>query len=112
MEWGNLSELSDVNQMVETLQESLSSIYLSSFPVVSIKRRADDKPWITNKIRSLIAQRQAAYPSGNTQLYRQLRTKVQSEVKSCKRNFYHRKVINLKGNNQGSGTSRSAILLA
>ena len=54
---------------------------------------ASDKPWITGKIKSLIAKRQKLPNFGkDSPAYKEARNDVQKECENCKKCFYDRKV--------------------
>ena len=58
---------------------------------------ASDKPWITGKIKSLIARRQKLLKFGkDSPAYKEARNAVQNECENCKKCFYDRKVSKLK----------------
>ena len=58
-----------------------------------------DKPWITPSIKMLVKERQKAFYSQNTPLWKSLRNKVQQTIAECKRSFYQTKVQDLKKDN-------------
>ena len=70
-------------------------------PKRSFRLHSTDKPWITPKIKSWIAQRQRflAKFGKNSSLFRLWRNKVSSAIATCKRSFYVAKVKNLKNTN-------------
>ena len=52
------------------------------------KTYASDKPWITGKIKSLIAKRQKRLKFGkDSQTYKEARNAVQKECENCKKCF-------------------------
>ncbi len=55
-----------------------------------------DKPWITGHIKQLIKERQRAFHTGDEQLWRQYRRRVQIQIKTRKSNFYTQKIHNLR----------------
>ncbi len=56
------------------------------------KRHTKDKPFITDKIKSLIVNRNKAYRSGKMELYRALRAQVSKEIKKAKSASYDKEV--------------------
>jgi hypothetical protein len=62
----------------------------------TVKRHITDKPWITPEIKNLIKDRQKAFHSNNTPLWRLLKNKVQLEIAEKKKSFYRNKVNHLK----------------
>ena len=53
------------------------------FPEKTIRRHSNDKLFITNKIKALIAKRDKAYKSGKSELYKSLRNQVSIEIKKA-----------------------------
>ena len=66
------------------------------FPIKTIWFHPTDKPWITAYIKKLIKKRQQAFHSGNIQMWRIYRRKVQKEISGRKKNFYAEKVQNTR----------------
>ena len=57
---------------------------------------SDDKPWITPAFKSLVAQRQAAHKSGNTELYNKLRNQINRAKDSLPAEFYKKSAENVR----------------
>ncbi|XP_028415844.1 uncharacterized protein LOC114539415 [Dendronephthya gigantea] len=55
-----------------------------------------DRPWLTNRLKDLIARRQKAFSSRNEPLFRILRNKVNRERKRCRKVYYENKVKDLR----------------
>ena len=49
-------------------------------PTKTVKIHQTDKPWITPLMKKLISQRQAAFATGNTLKWRELRNRVKREI--------------------------------
>ena len=60
----------------------------SIVPVTSCRMNTKDKPWMTSRIKSLIAKRQKAWKSGNIPFRNYLRNKVARESKSATKRYY------------------------
>ena len=60
-----------------------------------------EKPWLTPKIKAFIAKRQKALAQfgKDSPSFHMWRNKVQASIKTCKRQFYERKVKSLKRTN-------------
>jgi len=89
------SDLSDVNIITEKFYNTAYQT-LNQLPVKFIKRTISDKPWINNKIKSLINDRWKAYRNKNFTKYEHLKQKVKSAIKSAKNNWISSKT---KGKN-------------
>ena len=65
------------------------------FPFKIVKRHSEDKPWVTDHFKSLVAQRQVAFLKGDLITYRKLRNKVNRMSSKLESSFYSTKVANL-----------------
>lgn len=61
-------------------------------PESSIRRHSKDKPFITNKVKSLIIKRNKVHNSGNVESFKLLRAQVAKEIRIAKSTFYDQKV--------------------
>ena len=77
---------------VNTFMGVLNSMVETFFPESISKRHTKDKPFIIDKIKSLIANRNKAYRSGKMELYRALRAQVSKDIKKAKSTFYDKEV--------------------
>ncbi|XP_063966698.1 uncharacterized protein LOC135156869 [Lytechinus pictus] len=100
--WSYLLEHPTVEDMASDFQDSLSRMFHLHFPLVNVKRRSRDKPWITKRILSLIKERQCAFKSNRMAHYRNLRNRVKREVQVQKDHFYSQKVMILRKSNPKS----------
>ena len=62
------------------------------FPTRRSKRCSNDKPWVTDKVRSLIRKRQDAYKKGKEALWKTLRNSVNRAVIQAKQSFTGRRL--------------------
>ena len=65
------------------------------FPVKKSKPHVNDKPWLTDRIKNLILERQKAYNSNN-QTWCKLRNQVQQEIKRVKVSYHANRIRNLQ----------------
>ena len=65
-------------------------------PIKKSTLHVSDPPWITPDLKKLIENRQAAFSSGNTSLFKHYRNRVNRERKICRAKFYSSKVKHLK----------------
>ena len=86
MHGGKIDE--KVNRFITIVNSMVENFFQES----TIRRHSKDKPFITNKIKSLIVKRNAAYSSGKIELFRLLRAQVSKEIKKAKSTFYDKKV--------------------
>ena len=96
VKWEQLYRCEDVNEKVGIFTRTLQDLYNTCFPLKTVKRHSNDKPWVTDYFRSLVSQRQYALKTGNVQRYKQLRNKVTRMSKKLERSFYTSKVEHLR----------------
>ncbi|CAH1277628.1 Hypp9721 [Branchiostoma lanceolatum] len=98
----NLTDFSQVEDSqhaeikVQTLYSILRPILDRLLPLKKGKVTSQDKAWITPRIKGLIAERQKAFMSGETNGYNKLRNKVQYCLKRAKRSFFKKEVGQMK----------------
>ncbi|KAI8484066.1 hypothetical protein Bbelb_381840 [Branchiostoma belcheri] len=81
----------------QTLQKYIET----HFPIRRVKMHPTDKPWVTPELKSLILKRQEAFSQGKTCLWKQLRNKINREVKRARKSHYCNRVEKLKKENPG-----------
>ena len=64
-------------------------------PLRSVKVHVKDRPWLSTHLKQLINRRQQALATGDTNLFKFLRNKVNRERKKCRRVYYENKVKDL-----------------
>jgi hypothetical protein len=69
---------------------------------LTTKFHAEDKPFITGKIKNLILKRERAYRKSDQRDYKRLRNKVSEEIKKAKKTFYAKKIRLLRSNDHKS----------
>jgi hypothetical protein len=82
-----------LSSVTEVINYGLNTI----MPERRIKVYANDCPWMTQGLKRLILQRQKAFTTGKTVLFRLLRNKVNRERKRCRKLYYNAKVRELSG---------------
>jgi len=80
------SNLANVNIIAENFY-NIAYQTLNELPAKVIKRTITDKPWINNKIKSLINDRWKAYRNKNFAKYEHLKEKVKLAICSAKKNW-------------------------
>ena len=82
---------------ITTLTDALDRF----MPLKVSRSHSSDKPWLTHRVKSLIAKRQQALAScgKDSPTFHMWRNKVQRELRTCKQKFYQRKVKNLRDSN-------------
>jgi hypothetical protein len=95
-DWSVLATIKDINSKVAYFNNCVTILLNCFLPFQVVKRRRNDKPWITDKFRRLIRCRQRAWVSGNQSLYNRLRNQVNRLSKQLRTQFYHERIIGLR----------------
>ncbi|XP_072042807.1 uncharacterized protein [Amphiura filiformis] len=98
-DWTNVLNASNTQQKADALYESLHGAVESFFPLTTVKVHNNNKPWMSDKIKKLVKKRQLAFSTGNNEVYKKLRNKVQREIKRAKQFYYANRVRNLQATN-------------
>jgi hypothetical protein len=77
LDWHQILYGGKIDEKVNRFITIVNSMVEKYFPESTIRRHSKDKPFITNKIKSLIVKRNTAYSSGKIELFRLLRDKSQ-----------------------------------
>ena len=89
-----------VNKKFDIFINTLKDAVDKFLPIEKTYVSASGKPWITGKIKSLIAKRQKLLKFGkDSPAYKEARNAVQKECENCKKCFYDLKVAKLKQTN-------------
>lgn len=97
--WVHLFKMDDCDDMVQYFYDVINQLLDFFLPMVNIRCNANNKPWITEGLLSLIRQRQHAWQNGNSEEYHRLRNRVQRTVKLLKSNYYNKCISNLRNGN-------------
>eukprot|EP00057_Strongylocentrotus_purpuratus_P014381 XP_011668855.1 PREDICTED: uncharacterized protein LOC105440439 [Strongylocentrotus purpuratus] len=100
-DWSELDEFTGTDMKAARFQQILTAQYRSHFEQISIVRRPKDKEWMNNYIRRLIRTRDAHFRRGDVRAYNQARNLVQREIFRSKKDFYARKIQQLKQSEPG-----------
>ncbi|CAB4039767.1 Hypothetical predicted protein [Paramuricea clavata] len=100
-DWSPVFEISDCDVKYNELNVIMSGMIESFFPKRQLRTRKSDKAWVTQSLKSLIKRRQRAlHLYGKfSHIYKYWRNKVQQEVKTARKRFYHQSVKMLKNTN-------------
>ena len=97
--WLPLYQAQSCCVMVDMFYTVMLQLIDYHFPVIESKQLSNDKPWVNDRFRQLIRTRQSAFRSGNVPLYNKYRNKVQRLAKRLQKQFYERKVQDLRTSN-------------
>jgi hypothetical protein len=92
--WDSIYSMDNVDDMVNTFNRLLLSLYDKHAPKINRKVRRRPSPWITTEIRNLMAQRDHAYRKSrrtrnpdDLALYKQFRNRVKQELRNARIRF-------------------------
>ena len=98
-DWSNVLKAENTQQKADALYRSFQGAVDRLFPMQTIKIHSNNKPWMSQKVKSLVKQRQIAFRSSKVEVYKKLRNKVQREIEKAKVNFYANRVCILQETN-------------
>ena len=95
-DWLNVFKAENAQQKADALYETLQSAIDKFIPQKTINTQTNSKPWISQRVKTLIKKRQAAFTLGQVERYNKLRNKVRREIEKAKVHFYANRVRTLK----------------
>ena len=99
VDWSLIDTIDSVQEQYAHFSALIHIGLDSILPKKRVKFHRNDAPWISPKLKALIAHRQRAYYQDNKPLFHYYRNKVNRERKLCKRSYYNTKVSVLTENN-------------
>ena len=72
-----------------TFYQTLHNAIHLFFPIKSVTSHINDKPWITQELKYLIANRQQAFSNNKLHLWRLPRNKISRSIEQSKHSFYN-----------------------
>ena len=91
-DWSELFSNKGLDEKVDAFLHFTKVIINEFFPERIIKKHTNDKPFMTQKIKSLMDKRNKAFKNNKTELFKYLRRQVSAEIKKAKLQFYDKKV--------------------
>ena len=98
MTTASTSRLDDVQSQADFFYSTVLSIVDKYAPVNDFARKTSDKPWITQKFKVLIKERNAAFTRGDEVSYRRLRNQVNRLRITLQNKYYNKHIEILKKN--------------
>ena len=95
IDWSLFHNLETCEQKNAFFHDIISNGFNLIMPERKVKFHTNDAPWITEEFKQLIKSRQRAFSSGNSQLFKFYRNKVNRERKLLRAKFFATKVSNL-----------------
>lgn len=94
--WQDLYYLTDCQMQADLFYTVLFDIVNRHAPLRIFKLKNNDKPWITQYFKQLVARRDVAYKAGSVVLFKKLRNQINRVGKSLKSQYYLDRVQCLK----------------
>ncbi|XP_035668168.1 uncharacterized protein LOC118410520 [Branchiostoma floridae] len=92
-DWSRVLDAASVEEKVSEFYSTIMHLVEHHFPMKVRSVRADDKSWMTERVKRAIKQRQEEFQRhGKSPLWKQLRNKVKTVVQQAK-NFHYRNCI-------------------
>ena len=95
IKWEALYRLETCEEQYAYYQTIIDKLMQMCFPTKMVSRHTSDKPWITDRFRSLVRKRQRAHMSGDVIQVRVLRNKVNHTASKLKHDFYQTHIASL-----------------
>ena len=90
-DWSGVEECGGVDGMVEELESAIAGLTDQHFPLARVRRRSNEDPWISRKIRRLWKKKIRAYKQGGkTEKWWRIDTTLQEEIRLAKEDFVDR----------------------
>ena len=109
-DWHEILDTNGIQDKVDMFYNMLDEAINECFPVKKSKLHVNNKPWLTDRIKNLILERQKAYNSNNQTLWRKLRNQVQQEIKRAKMSYHANRLGIYRKLNLKNGTSKLKLL--
>ena len=88
IDWGVLTSLGTVDQMVEYLHGEFEKALSSSYQKITRRRKLNEPQWMNESIRKLIARRRAIFrDEGRTERWKKLKKKIARIIKNRRKKF-------------------------
>ena len=90
--WSKIIKVQEVDEKVDIFSSMLDSLVDKHFPMKALKRRTDDKPWITDRIKKMITKRRRLFRrKGKCEAWRRLKKATDQAIKWQKRQYWQKK---------------------
>jgi len=94
--WSSLYHMQSCEDMTNCFYDTINALFDEYLPICKFKRHSSDKPWITDRFRSLIKRRQYAFRTGNSNDYNKYRNASQRLAKKLRTEYYNRQISKLR----------------
>ena len=104
--WSNSYQADTCATQSNIFYDTLMCLVNKHFPIKTVNRHTNDKPWINDTFRHMIRRRQRAYLNKDKDQYHLYRNKVNRLCKQLKRNFYKNRIEDLQHKKPGQWWTR------
>ena len=87
-DWHEVLNTRGTNEKCDLFYDMIWEKIDDIFPLKKRRTHPNDKPWMNSKIKQLIAERQRAHHSDNTELKRQKARKITAEIRKAKKDYH------------------------
>ena len=94
--WAPLYRMNDCNDMLSLFYDTVVSLLNKYLPARLSSRHTSEKPWVSDRFKDLIRQRQSAWKNQDMVKYRALRNLVQRTANKLRSKYYNRCVKSLR----------------
>ncbi|KAJ8381297.1 hypothetical protein SKAU_G00020750 [Synaphobranchus kaupii] len=99
-DWNHVLSAEGIENKTEALNTTITTMLDTCMPKRRKRVRTTDKPWMTEKVKSIIQNRQEHFHKhGRTKKWKILRNQAQKLVKQAKDSYYTRHIQQLKNEN-------------
>ena len=90
-DWSMIHLMASADQMTEKFEEIVSELTEKHFPLVRVRKRSNESPWITRHIRRLWKRKIRAYnKEGKSEKYWEIERTLQEQISSSREAFVER----------------------
>ena len=86
--WQEVLEAEGTDNKCDLFYDSIWEKIDDLFPLKKRRTHPNDKPWMNDRIKDLIGDRQKAHQEGNKELRKQLATRITHEIKQAKKEYH------------------------
>lgn len=89
-DWTQLAAAGSVDEMAGVLERVIADLTDQNFPLVRVRKRSNEAPWITRAIRRLWKKKIRAYKKkGRSQMWWETDRKLQKKIEESRVDFVH-----------------------
>ena len=96
VKWEYMYMMDSCEQQCQLFQETVTELIDTCFLLKTVTQHSSDKPWVTDRFRHLIRQRQRARMSGDLAEARKLRNLVNRAAPQLRQQFYQSKIASME----------------